>query len=418
MEVNSEKLKNEIITELNQLLKQYDGELTAEGQQKLFEKFGAELTEKLTKDWEDKFGKVEMTFAQGDTSPQAMEKKYGFKTFKDFLFAVRDWRSPESQKIWNSQAKTLLTSGAGEYLIPPEWQNEILNVAITNNLFFQRCRKLPLTGNSVKIPYVINFDHYTAGQLYGGVIAYWTSEEGTLTAVQPKFGQVELSLEKVTLLTPVSNEMLEDAPMAIPSFLRNAFGDVLAFKLEEAFINGNGAGEPLGIMNASSKTAGTKDTSQTAGTITTGNLARMKAMMFKGGKRNAIWIYGDDPKIYEQILNSQIGTSYTPAFVPAGGYGNNTDLDRILGSPAVESEHMQASGTEGDIIYVDPSQYLVAVKASDNPKFDSSMHLYFDTDRSAFRMTYRIDGACWWKSALTTKDNQSKSPIVTMQTRS
>lgn len=418
MEVNSEKLKKEIITELNELLKQYDGELTAEGQQKLFEKFGAELTDKLTKDWEQKFGKVEMTLPQGDTSPQAMEAKYGFKSFNEFLFAVKDWRDPNHQAIWNGKAKALTTAGSGEFLIPQEWENQILSVALDSNQFFSRARKIPLKGNSVKLPYVINFDHYTAGQLFGGVIAYWTSEEGSLTASQPKFGAVELSLEKLTLLTPVTNEMLEDAPMGLPSFLQDIFGQVLNFKLEEKFINGNGAGEPLGIMNASAKSAVAKDTSQTASTITTGNLARMKATMYKGGKSRAIYIYGDDPKIYENILNAQIGTSYTPAFVPAGGYGNNTTLDRILGSPAVESEHMQAIGTEGDIIYVDPSQYLVAVKQNDNPKFDSSMHLYFDTDKTAFRLTYRCDGACWWKSALTTADNQTKSPIVTVAVRS
>lgn len=415
--LESEKLKNDIMTELNALLTQYDGQLTADGQQKMLEKFGTQFADEMSKKWDEKFGQIENPIVQtGDTSPQAMEKKYGFKTFGDFCHAVKDWRDGKNGDLLRS--KSLTTAQSGEYIIPVEWQNEILQVAMAPNNFFGRCRKIPLRGNSVKMPYLINFDHYTSGQLFGGVIAYWTSEEGTIQTSQPAFGNVELSLEKVTLMTPVTNEMLEDAPMSIPMFLQEVFGQVLAFKLEQKFISGNGAGEPLGLMNSACKVATVKDGSQTAGTITSTNLTNMKANMYKGGKRNGIWIYGDDSDIYTQIVTAKVGASDFPAFIPAGGFGNNTDLDKILGNSAIESEHMQAIGTEGDILFVDPSQYLVAVKQSDNPKFDSSMHLYFDTDRTAFRLTYRVDGAPWWKSALTTADNQSKSPIVSLAVRS
>lgn len=409
------ELKLDIEKTLNDTLKEYDGQLTEEGQQKMLEAFGADLTDELIKKFDEKFGSTEVTFDQGDTSPEAMKHKYGFKTFDEFAMAVKNSRNLSGDDLKN--IKALDTANSGEFLIPVEWQNEILNVALDNSAIYGRCRKIPLKGNSVKIPYLINFDHYTAGQLFGGVIAYWTSEEGTITATQPKFGSVELSLEKVTMMVPVTNEFMEDAPMAVPVFLRDIMGQVLGFKLDEKIVAGNGAGEPLGFMNSAAVVEVTKETSQTAATINSENLAKMYATMYKGGKRNAIWLVGDDPGVYKEIVNAKIGESSFPAFIPAGGYGNATNLDRIHGRPAIETEHSQVVGTAGDIVFFDPTQYLLAVKQNDAPRFDSSMHLYFDTDKTAFRLVYRCDGAPWWKSSLTTKSNSSKSPIVTLAAR-
>jgi HK97 family phage major capsid protein len=103
-----------------------------------------------------------------------------------------------------------------------------------------------------------------------------------------------------------------------------------------------------------------------------------------------------------------------PVFLPGNNvFGRPTDT--ILGMPAFESEHCEALGTKGDIYLVDWSEYLTIQKGAN---FAESMHLYFDTDRTAFRITLRVDGQPWWETYVTLANSVTKSPYVTLETRS
>jgi HK97 family phage major capsid protein len=57
-------------------------------------------------------------------------------------------------------------------------------------------------------------------------------------------------------------------------------------------------------------------------------------------------------------------------------------------------------GSAGDIILVDLSQYLTAVKTG-NVRVDVSMHLWFDYDVMAYRFILRLAGMPWWEKVIT-----------------
>ncbi len=74
----------------------------------------------------------------------------------------------------------------------------------------------------------------------------------------------------------------------------------------------------------------------------------------------------------------------------------------------------QALGTEGDIILFDPTQYLTVLKA-EGMRTDVSIHLYFDSDHTAFRFIMRVGGQSYWPAAISRQyAANTLSPIVTL----
>ena len=83
------------------------------------------------------------------------------------------------------------------------------------------------------------------GSRWGGVRAYWTAEAGDKTNATPAFRQIELSLKKLTGLAYATDELLADAS-ALEQVLMQAFSEEFGFKLDDAIINGDGAGQAAG----------------------------------------------------------------------------------------------------------------------------------------------------------------------------
>lgn len=394
--------------ELAEMLAKYDGQLTADGQAELLKKFGGELADELTKKWEEKFGAIEKQF----TSKDLDKKKGAFKSFADYVMAVKDFTKEEN----TNKLKTLETGVQGEYLIPTEYASGLLDFNQESNDFLQYVTKFQLKGNSYSHPSYTNKNR-TSANFFGGVVSYWVEEGNAPTASDMKFGKINFRLHDLAMLIPVTNDMIEDSPQAVAGMINYAFKSRLAYDMENQLFNGNGAGQPLGILNSGALVTQTKKTSQVAATIVSENLIGMRNLLPKESKRNAIWVYA--PTVATEVQNCKVGASDFPAFIPAGGMSANQTLDTILGRPAFESEHLSAAlGTTKDIVLFDPTQYAIAYKALAG-QVESSTHLYFDSNKTAFRMVFRIDGQPLWDTYITPANGSIyKSPFVLLATRS
>lgn len=406
------KLTPEQIKKLETILDENDGVITAKAMSKMQEEFGVALTDELLKKWEDKYGTFDRRLKKLEENKNAIhsQEENGFKNIADFALSVKD-NAKKSILDVDPRLKALTTDVHGEYVIPPQFAREILRVGLMNANLINRCTTIPLSGNSIDYPYMVDKTH-TTGNLYGGVVMYWVDETGTITASDMKFGKLTLKLKKLAGLIPVSNEFMKDAPFAVNTMIRDVFGGALGWTLDNAIVKGNGAGKPLGLLYSPSKIEATKDTSQTAGTISVGNFLAMYAKMPSRFRQNAVWLY--NPTLLSQILYFSIGNF--PMFIP-GGMRAGQVVDTILGRPAVECEHCEASGTVGDVYFTDLSQYLVATDATGGLDFSSSMHLYYATDQEAFRIIYRVDGQSWWETYITLANSETMSNIVTTAIR-
>jgi HK97 family phage major capsid protein len=307
----------------------------------------------------------------------------------------------------------------GGYLIPVETREAMLKEAYEGGQILSRVQRLPLTGNSISIPY-INETSRATGSRWGGVKGEWVDEGGTPTATKPKFGKLELKLKKCVCVGYISEEMISDYG-ASSSLMQRAFTEEITWMVENAVVNGTGVGQPLGIRNCSAAISITKETSQVADTIWGSNIVKMWARMPARHRANAVWLVNQDveQQLWGLGLLSYGASSVTdvvPLYFPAGSLLNAGQYGTLVGRPVIPVEYCSTLGDQGDILLVAPDQYLLADKGG--LQTASSIHVRFLYDEQTFRVTYRVDGQPAWSSALTPANGSNTlSPFIQLDAR-
>ena len=230
---------------------------------------------------------------------------------------------------------------------------------------------------------------------------------------------MQFKANKLIGLAYVTEEQLEDA-VALEAYINRVMPDEFAFKIDDAIINGLGAGMPLGILVSSAPYSVSEEASQPAATIVVANVLNMWKHMFGPSRKNAVWFINQDVEgqLYTLAFANPSGAVlFTgPMYVPPGMNGNNSEYGLLLGRPVIPIEQAATLGTVGDIILADMSQYLLPKKGG--IRADSSIHVAFLTGESAFRFMLRLDGQPTWKKPLTPKNGSNQlSPFVTLATR-
>ncbi|MGR9116954.1 MAG: phage major capsid protein [Gammaproteobacteria bacterium] len=306
----------------------------------------------------------------------------------------------------------------GGFLIQQDFAVRELENLFDNGIVASRCDRVPISANSNGT--VLNgYDETTrSGSTAGGIIVYMADEAAEKTASKPKFRRVEINLKKMIGLCYLTDELMMDAP-AMESRVSRAFQGGFDEKLQDQIVNGTGAGQLLGLMNAGCKIAVAKETGQAAATILTQNIVKMFSRRFAAQTGNYIWLYNQMIEPQLSTLTLDVGTGGIPVFMPPGGI-SAAPYGTIMGRPAFAIEQCQALGTEGDIILANFNDgYILGEKGG--LMQDMSIHVRFIYDESVLRFVLRIDGQPWRASALTPKyggANATQSHFITLATRS
>lgn len=252
-----------------------------------------------------------------------------------------------------------------------------------------------------------------SGSRWGGVSAGWVGQGGSPTASKPKLTRARLPLEKLAALAYVTDEQLEDSSllntMVVPAFLSE-----MAWQLDDAIINGDGAGKPYGILNHASLVTVAKETSQTAATVVYGNVRKMKNTLPKRLRKGAIWLHS--AAVENQLEVMQFPGDSSPIYLPSGNHISNDDNDLLYKKPVLECESCAALGTVGDIIIGNFSQYLLYRKGG--VRMSQSAHVKFVEGEMAFKWILRVNGMPLWKSSVTEADGSTlRSPFAVVATR-
>lgn len=362
--------------------------------------------------------RLEVGAPRAEADPQR-----GFQTFGNFLAAVRGAAirpgAIDDRLLIGAAATTYANESVGAdggFLVPPQYSSEIMSVIESQDQLLTRCRNIPVAGNEFKFPANETTAHGTTA-----VQAYWDSEGDAMTATKPVFQSRSIKLDRLTALCPVTEESLEDAS-AIGAWVQMEAGQKMAFKINDAILNGTGAGQPLGLVAAPGTVSVAKETSQVAATVVAENVLKMWSRMPAANRARAVWLAHSDVDVQLFQLNVKIknvaGTENVggmPVYMPPNGLvgGGNSSL---LGRPIVTVESCAALGTVGDLILADLSQYIAITKGG--VKADQSMHFYFDQNMRAFRFVMRIGGQPWLSAAIARKNGSSTlSHFVTLATR-
>ncbi len=341
-------------------------------------------------------------------------QRWGFQNMGDFCRSVRaavinpgnmDQRLIQNAAI--STAGSELAGADGGFAVPPEWRNEIMKLVDGEGSLLAMTDQQRVSGNTITFP----VDETTAWQTSGGILTYWDSELDTITQSKPNLKDLTLKLNRLTALVPMTEELLEDAP-AMAGYVTAKAGEKLAFKVTDAIINGTGVGQPLGIMNAPCKVQVSKIGSQVAATFHAKNAAAMMARMPAASFARSVWLVNQDvmPQIMQLGFPVTDGTTSNvgagAVYMGPGQMQGQGAYGSLFGRPIVVTEACAAIGTTGDVILADMSKYLSVVKGS-GIRADTSIHLWFDQNATAFRFVMRMNGQPWLSAAIARKNGSN-----------
>jgi len=357
----------------------------------------------------------------------AEDARHGFKFFGEFAHTVVAAnkvggaaleRLENAATVYGSE-----TVGAdGGYLVPPEFRTEIWKKVQGEDSLLSRAAPFTTGRNSLTFPK----DETTPWDNSAGIRVFWEGEGDIGTESKPKFETSTARLNKLMALIKVTEELFDDAP-GLDSYLRTWTPVKMVSRLNTAFIRGTGAGQPLGILNASSLITVSKETSQNAASIIMPNINKMWNRLYAPLRQNAVWLINQeiepmleglafipsDPGPGASVSNQQ---AWTPVYLPAGGL-SEAPFARLKGRPVIPMQPASALGTIGDIMLVDMSQYMALTKGSGIQE-DVSMHLHFDQAIDTFRFIFRVTGQPLWNAVITPENGSNTySWAVALETR-
>lgn len=365
---------------------------------------------------------VQTTHLSTAATRAAQRGNGGFNSLGHFAQAVRmAVQQPGSMdgRLRAAAASTYGTESVGAdggFAVPGDFRTEIWKQVMAEDSLFSMCDAVPTSSNKVSVP-----TDETTPWSTSGVRVYTRQEAAAMTQSKPSLKEVDVKLNELYAFVPMTDELLEDAPM-MSTYLSTKAGEAITYALNNYIINGTGVGQPLGILNSGCLVTLTKEGSQTATTIHAENIAKMWARMPARVRNRAVWLTNQDcePQLmklgFPVVTAAGSATGGMPLFVPPGGL-SAAPYATLLGRPVIATEACAALGTKGDIILAYLGGYFAPYKAG-GVKSDVSIHLYFDQGITSFRWTLRVGGQPWLSAAIARANGSNTlSHFVCVETR-
>ena len=306
--------------------------------------------------------------------------------------------------------------GDGGFMVGADTERWLMDSVRAQSNLLTRIQMIPVgqDQNRISLPALAETSR-ADGSRFGGVLSYWAAEAATATANKPKIRKVEIPLEKLLAFCYMTDELMLDA-RAAESFIRTAYGTEIGFQIDDAIINADGTGKPLGILNSPALISIAKEAGQAADTIVFQNIIKMWSRLGARYRKNAVWLINQEiePELFSMSMT--VGTGGVPVYMPANGI-SGSPYATLLGKPVIAVEQCSKLGDVGDIILCDLTDYIGIDKGA--LATDSSIHVQFLYDEMCYRFRYRFNGAPYTVSALTSKANASHTtgPYITIAAR-
>jgi HK97 family phage major capsid protein len=332
----------------------------------------------------------------------------GFAAGWEYMKAIFDWRvnavhDRRLEKLLNTKDMSGETGISGGFLIPTDQRNEVLQTRGEASFMRSRARLVPMGSRSVDFP-AVDYSRGASGKsaMFAGVQVYYTEENTDITESQPYFKSVDLKARELAGYVEIPNGLLRDSAISLEAFLSGpgSFGGAIAWQEDYDALRGNGAGKPLGVLNADATISVSRNTASTFKFV---DAVTMASKMIMSG--NPVWIMNQSvmPQLY-QMIDGASNNIWQPNAA-------NGRPGTLLGYPILFTEKLPALGTAGDVVLVDWAWYLWGDRQT--IMMDVSRESKFQSNQTAFRVVEAIDGQPWINDSITLADGStSVSPFV------
>jgi HK97 family phage major capsid protein len=340
------------------------------------------------------------------------------KSFTGFLRAVRDRDQRVLEKVYQSEYRSDAsasvrkvamgeTSGAiGGFLVPLDYSLAIFSVIAEESFVYPRAHVIPMRSAEMLLPQIDNETVPAAAGVspfFGGLIFRWGNEQSP-AQTEPAFRQLSLKAWDLLGRATTSNQLLMDMGSEGEEALVRIFGQAAAWYLEYAMFRGTGTPTqmPLGILNAPAALNVNRGVALTISTVDVANMAsRILPFCWKHG------IWACSPSCIAQL------GKLPNFFLNTGTPCEDGHAGTLWTRPVFVTEKLPPLGTRGDIVFFDPSLYVLGIRQE--VLVDVSPHSAFRNFQTDFRVWLRADGKPQLSDTITLQDQATTvSSIVVL----
>lgn len=238
-------------------------------------------------------------------------------------------------------------------------------------------------GETINIPR--NLTHGTAA---------WIAESGSYTPSDETITQGTISAFKAGTKIIVSEELLTDSEFDLSSFIATEFGERIGALAEDAYINGDGAGKPTGLLDAASALT---VTTLPAGQVTTTTYAAVAAAILSvpAQYRQNLSILAAD-SVFVRFV-TLVDSTGRPIWSPSMGAGAP---DTVLGIPLYTHPNLPAIGASSKSMIVGDFGRGYLIRRVNGVFMQRQNELHSDSGQVCFRAYLRLDGKVQLADAL------------------
>lgn len=252
----------------------------------------------------------------------------------------------------------------GGYLVPEEYDRRLIDVLDEENIMRSLATKITTSGE-----HKINIAATKPA-------AAWIEEGGALTFGDATFSQILLDAHKLHVAIKVTEELLYDNAFNLEDYIITQFGKALANAEEDAFLNGTGTGQPLGLFAETG--GGTYLNSVTS--IKADDVINLVYALKRPYRKNASFILNDATLASLRKLKDNNGAYIWQPSYQVG------EPDRLLGYPL----HTSAFAPEDKIAFGDYSYYNIGDRG--NRSFQELRELFAGNGMIGYVAKERVDG--------------------------
>lgn len=349
---------------------------------------------------------------------EKFEKEHQFVSMSKACTSGLPWTKTVSGQVRKTSALAENAGITGGYILPPQYQNELLTIAAEDGFIEQRAKVVPMTSRTVQWPMLDITTVQASGvtPYLGGIVGTWQPEAATIAQTQPQFRQSDWTAWDLLLFCVSSNQLLADNGIGLDAMLTQLFGQAITWYKEYAFLQGLGAGSsmPLGVKNAPATYVQNRPT---PGAFKFQDAAAMLSRLQVRSWDSACWMMHQSvlPQLIQMVDNN---SSNRLVWVgPMGDSSKNMGPAAMKlpsaflnGLPIFFTEKLPSLGTKGDVMLVDWSQYVIGMRL--DLQIDVSPHYLFQTNQMAWRVIARCDGKPWLNAPITDAAGFQISPMV------
>lgn len=251
------------------------------------------------------------------------------------------------------------TDSAGGFVVPPDFQAMIIKktmtrVAVRANAFISTTSR-----DSQQWPKI---NYSTDDNFTSGIRLTWTGEAPatatTHRVTDPVVGMYTVPVHTAMASIPLSNDLLEDQAVDVAGISSDLFAEAFSLGEDNVFINGTGAGQPMGLImeidgNGPASQAGTG-----SNTFTGDDLIKLFYKVPVQYRAQGKWLMNSPAMQVAELLKDSQGRYLVTSILQASLA--TTQIDVLKGKPIVIDEFMPAVTTNNfPVVYGDLSGYMV-----------------------------------------------------------